>query len=307
ATVEPLAAEGVRRGGRGQPSAGDHERASPAHAAPRRPDTGASLRVVGSANLGQTVDMPELPDVEAFRRTFVRHAAGRTVRDVEADPTVVRNADVGTLRRALSGCTFADPTRHGKWLLCWTEGPVLLLHFGMTGHLVPSVEGPERHRWDRLVLAFNDGTELRYRNMRKLGGIWIAHDPGDAETIVGGLGPDALAIGRTGFLERLERRRGGVKAALMDQTFVAGVGNLIADETLWQARLHPKRRVGTLTDEERRMLYSRMHAVLKESVDRYDYIPRKRSWLSHVRGLTGARCPRCGAPLERAVAAGRTT
>jgi formamidopyrimidine-DNA glycosylase len=251
--------------------------------------------------------MPELPDVEGYRRTFLRHAAGRTVAGLHADPTILRGADERTLRRALVRRTFDEPTRHGKWLLCWTDGPVLLLHFGMTGFLVPSIEEPARHRWDRLVLLFTDGTELRYRNMRKLGGVWLAHHADEAWTVMGQLGPDALAISRPEFLRRLERRRDGIKATLMDQSFVAGVGNLIADETLWQAGLHPRRRVETLGDEERRRLHSKMHAVLKEAVDRYDYIPRKRSWLSHVRGLPGAVCPRCGTPLERTVAAGRTT
>jgi len=251
--------------------------------------------------------MPELPDVENYRRTFLRRASGRTVHSVDADPTILRNASVEGLRAALEGRTFAGPSRHGKWLLCWTDGPALMLHFGMTGYLVSSEEEPERHRWDRMVIGFTDGTELRYRNMRKLGGVWLAHDADEALAVAGALGPDALAIGRAEFLQRLSRRRGGVKAILMDQSFVAGVGNLIADEVLWQARIHPRRGVETLVDEERKRLHFTMHAVLKESVDRYDHIPRKRSWLTHVRGLPGARCPRCGTGLERTVSAGRTT
>ena len=93
----------------------------------------------------------------------------------------------------------------------------------------------------------------------------------------------------------------------MAQSVVAGVGNLIADEVLWQARLHPRRSIDSLDDAERIALFRRMHSVLKEAVDRYDYIPRKRSWLSHVRGRPDARCPRCETPLERITAAGRTT
>ncbi|MFN2590685.1 MAG: Fpg/Nei family DNA glycosylase [Actinomycetota bacterium] len=251
--------------------------------------------------------MPELPDVEAYRRFFHRHAAGKTVRSIGADPTILRNVTVRTLRSALRGRRFEDPDRHGKWLICWTDGPALLLHFGMTGDLVWSGDEPDRHRHDRLWIELDEGGELRYRNMRKLGGVWLAHDQEEANRITGALGPDALTVDRRTFLDLLRRRRGGVKAALMDQTLVAGVGNLIADETLWQARLHPKRPVESLTDEERVRLFSSMHRVLKESVERFDYVPRKRSWLSHVRGRPDARCPRCGAPLARTVAAGRTT
>jgi formamidopyrimidine-DNA glycosylase len=279
----------------------------------RRPPITAPLAAHHRASSRECTDVrhtgpvPELPDVESYRRTFLRRATGRTVRSVDADPTTLRNTSARTVSAALLGRTFDEPTRHGKWLLCWTDGPALLLHFGMTGFLVSSDDEAERHRWDRLVLGFTDRTELRYRNMRKLGGVWLAHDADEATVVTGSLGPDALSIGRREFLERLARRRGGVKTTLMDQAFVAGVGNLIADETLWQARLHPRRSVETLDDAERRRLHSTMHAVLKESVDRYDFVPRKRSWLNHVRGVPGAMCPRCGTPLERTIAAGRTT
>ncbi len=251
--------------------------------------------------------MPELPDVEAYRRFFLRHAAGKTVRAVEADPTIVRNAAPRTLSRALTGRRLAEPERLGKWLICWTDGPALLLHFGMTGDLVWSEDEPERHRHDRLFLSFQDGTEIRYRNMRKLGGVWLAHDAPEVRRVLGPLGPDALELSRAAFLELLGRRRGGVKAALMDQSLLAGVGNLIADETLWQARINPRRRVESLTGDERSRLQAALRKVLRESVEASDHIPRKRSWLLHVRGQPGARCPRCRTPLARTVAAGRTT
>jgi formamidopyrimidine-DNA glycosylase len=251
--------------------------------------------------------VPELPDVEAYRRFFLRHAARRTIRRVVVtDPAILRNASPPGLDRALRGRRFAEPERHGKWLLCWTDGPALLLHFGMTGEFTWSGQEPERHRHDRVIVELDRG-EIRYRNMRKLGGAWLAHDRVEAAAVMGDLGPDALAVSRKEFLERLSRRRGGLKALLMNQRLVAGVGNLIADEVLWQARLHPRRRVEDLSDEERVELFRKMHSVLKESVERFDYVPRKRGWLNHVRGLPGAVCPRCGTPLARITAGGRTT
>jgi formamidopyrimidine-DNA glycosylase len=252
--------------------------------------------------------VPELPDVEAYRRFFQERAAGRTVRRVVVpDPTIVRNATPAALDRALRGHRFSDPERHGKWLLAWTDaGPALLMHFGMTGDLIWSGEEPDRHRHDRVILELDRG-ELRYRNMRKLGGAWLAHDREEARTVTGDLGPDALMVSRREFLDRLALRRGGVKALLMDQRFVAGVGNLVADEVLWQARLHPRRTVESLYDDERMRLHRTMHAVLKEMVARFDYVPRKRGWLNHVRSNPGAACPRCGTPLSRATVAGRTT
>src|SRR5439155_4315854 len=116
---------------------------------------------------------------------------------------IVRNATPQALDAALRGHTFHEPTRHGKWLVAWTYGPALLLHFGMTGDLVWSGDEPDRHRHDRLALAFAEGGELRYRNMRKLGGVWLAHDQGELDGLIGSLGPDALAVGAGEFAERL--------------------------------------------------------------------------------------------------------
>ncbi len=251
--------------------------------------------------------MPELPDVEHYRRFFAQHATGKTVARVGyADPTIVRNTTPRSLAAALRARRFDEPNRHGKWLIAWTDGPALLLHFGMTGELVWSGDEPQRHRHDRLILEFVEGGELRYRNMRKLGGVWLAHDRVDVDSILGPLGPDALGLTTRRALGLLSGRRGGVKAALMDQTLLAGVGNILADEILWQARMHPRRTLDSLSQGERSALVSSLRRVVRQSIE-YDYIPRRRSWLSHVRGQRDAACPRCGTPLARAVVAGRTT
>ncbi len=251
--------------------------------------------------------MPELPEVEVYRRFFDEHATGRAVRSVDVpDPAIVRNASPEDLRQALAGRTFEEPRRRGKWLLCPVGGPVLLFHFGMTGDLVWSGDEPERHRHDRLVIVLEDG-ELRYRNLRRLGGVWLARDHGELQASLADLGPDALEVDRAEFLVRLSRRRGGVKAALMDQSFVAGVGNLLADEILWQARLHPRRRIEDLDAAGRSLLHRTMHRVLRTAVERFDYLETRTRWLNHVRGLPGARCPRCRTPLARETVAGRTT
>jgi formamidopyrimidine-DNA glycosylase len=251
--------------------------------------------------------VPELPEVEAYRRFFRLHGAGRAVRGVDVpDPEIVRNASSDDLGLALAGRRFEEPRRHGKWLLCPASGPVLLVHFGMTGDLVWSGDEPLRHPHDRLVIVLEDG-ELRYRNMRRLGGVWLARDEEALRVLLGDLGPDALDIGRAEFLARLSRRRGGVKAALMDQSFVAGIGNLLADEILWQARLHPRRRIEDIGADGRALLFRTMHRVLRIAVEEFDYLETRGRWLNHVRGEPGARCPRCRTPLAQGTVAGRTT
>jgi formamidopyrimidine-DNA glycosylase len=137
--------------------------------------------------------LPELPDVEGFRRTFARHAAGKRVRGIHSvDASMLRTTSPQGLGRALKGRRFRRPRRRGKLLICGTDGPTLLLHFGMTG----SLEWSDRpHPHDRLVLAV-EGGELRYRNMRRFGGIWLAHDEQELGRIVGRLGPDWLDVSR---------------------------------------------------------------------------------------------------------------
>lgn len=249
--------------------------------------------------------MPELPDVEHARGILSRSATGRRIeRVVTTDPGILRNTDAENLDRALGGHRFEEPERHGKWLLAWTTGPALLIHFGMTGLLVPA-DGPDgRHRHDRVIIELDRG-ELRYRNMRKLGGVWLAHDRAEAGTILGPLGPDALSLDRRGFRSLLERRRGQVKAALMDQRLLAGIGNLLADEALWRAGVHPARRIEDLGPEERDRLFVATRSVVRTSVERFDRLPS--GWLIHVRGRPDAVCPRCGTPLGRTVVGGRTT
>ncbi len=251
--------------------------------------------------------MPELADVEHFKRFFSQHGAGKRVTGVWVDPTILRNGTAEALESSLQDRRLDEPERLGKWLICPTDGPIVLLHFGMTGDLIWSEQEPARHRHDRLIVEFAEGGELRYRNMRKLGGVWLVHDQDEQAGLLRALGPDALSVSRDEILTRLGRRRGGLKAALMGQTFLAGIGNILADEILWQARLHPRVQIEDMSEPERRSLHTTMRRVLRQAVEGYDYVPRRRSWLSHVRGMPDAACPRCRTRLERTLAGGRTT
>jgi formamidopyrimidine-DNA glycosylase len=250
--------------------------------------------------------VPELPDVEGFRRTFVKRAKGKRVRAVRGiDASMLRNSSPQGLARALKGRRFDDPERQGKLLICPADGVALLLHFGMTGTFVWCTNGPRPHQHDRMTLVFDDG-ELRYRNMRKFGGIWLAHDRRELQQLQGRLGPDWQAVSRKQFDALLERRNASIKAVLLNQAVAAGLGNLTTDEALWQAHIDPRRRASSLDRSERRVLYQKIQKVLRDSVP-YGLVPAKRTWLTGARGQHDASCPRCGARLERRTVAGRTT
>ncbi|MGP3978196.1 Fpg/Nei family DNA glycosylase [Streptomyces sp. 8N114] len=251
--------------------------------------------------------MPELPDVEGFRRVLADCAQGRTIQRVEVrDAGVLHGVSARRLSSDLEGRKFTEPERHGKWLLAHTGGPTLLLHFGMTGRLVCAAADDEPHRHDRVLFTLGDERQLRYRDQRKLKGIWLADDP-EAARLLDDQGPDAQTVPRTDFDAALTGRRGRLKAALTDQSVLAGLGNLLADEILWQSRLHPSRPTGSLTDDERATLYRTMRRVLRTSVEA-ECVPPRDNWLTGHRDDPGrAPCPRCGTRLRSARVAGRTT
>lgn len=252
--------------------------------------------------------MPELADVEGYSRYLSRHAKGKRLTRVEApSPDMIRNTSPAGLGRALSGKRFEAPRRHGKWLIAGTDGTAsVLMHFGMTGHLEWSAAtGVDRHPHDRVVFVCEDG-ELRYNNMRKFGGIWLARHDDEITGVTGPLGPDALELNRESLEELLRERRGGIKSALMNQRLLAGIGNELADEILWRARVHPEKAIPALDHGRRRRLHDAMREVLTESV-RHGRIPSAPGWIEEVRGSDDARCPRCSARLRRSTVAGRTS
>lgn len=253
--------------------------------------------------------MPELPEVELYRRLAER-TIGRTITDVVAgDVWFLKGATTpAQLRSELTGRRFESTRRIGKLLLLDVAdgGPTLGLRFGMTGRLIvdglAGVDGliyssnRDEKAWDRFVLGFEDGGELRLRDPRRLGGVEL--DPAEER-----LGYDLLTLTPAQLRAALGTSTSPLKARLMDQARIAGVGNLIADEALWRAGLAPTRITRSLTPAELR----RLHRHLRTTVD--DLVARGGSHSGdfHPSRLRGGTCPRDGAPLERATVGGRTT
>jgi len=247
--------------------------------------------------------MPELADVEGFRRMFARHGQGQHVRRVEVrDRGVLRNVTPQALGRALHNRRFDEPRRHGKWLLTPADGPAVVWHFGMTGDLSWAPDSEGRHPLDRLLLVLDDG-ELRYRDQRKLRGVWLLRTGEELDTVTGALGPDAMRVSYDDFADRLRGTRRRVKAALLDQRVLAGLGNLLSDEILWRARVPPQGRTDELPERELKRMYDAMRGVLRYSA-RVGRVPGRDNWLT---GHRDPRCPRCGTALSRGTVAGRTT
>lgn len=254
--------------------------------------------------------MPELVEVENYRRLAER-VVGRTIAKVDApDEWYLKGgATPATLRRALRGRTVVGARRTGKLLvLDLDDGPPLGLRFGMSGRLlVDGVAGFDDYAfvslrdeptWDRFGLRFaspHDGC-LVVRDPRRLGGVELAPDEA-------GLGPDAATISLADLRRAVARSRAPLKARLMDQRRVAGVGNLAADELLWRASLDPSRPAGGLTEGELRRLHKHLLRTLADLDERGG--SHKGDLMDHRR--PGGACPRDGELLQRDTVGGRTT
>jgi formamidopyrimidine-DNA glycosylase len=193
----------------------------------------------------------------------------------------------------------------GVLLVPVDAGPVLMAHFGMTGSLLWAPDGGERHRHDRVVFVLPDG-ELRYRDMRKLQGLRLALDEDEVKQVLAGIGPDALTVSRAYLSQLLGGKRRQVKPALVDQSVLAGLGNLLADEILWRAGINPSRKCTDLNDDELARLHAKMRAVLRTSI-KDGRVPPRKSWLTGHRDDDPGSCPRCGAALAHGRSGGRGT
>jgi formamidopyrimidine-DNA glycosylase len=250
--------------------------------------------------------VPELPDVEGFRRELADALPGRRIKHVEVrDPGVLRNIAAAALGRRLNGHRFKYPRRHGKWLILPTDGPTLLVHSGMTGHPYYAADGAEEKGYERLVVSLDQG-ELRYADLRKLRGVWLASREDDIAHVTGPQGPDALGVSLRAFREALTGRRGRLKTTLMDQSVIAGLGNLLVDEICWRARIKPTHPVPDLTADDVKRLHAAMGGVLRTAV-RHGRVPGLPRWLTGVRDDPDPHCPRCGTALSHDRINGRTS
>ena len=269
--------------------------------------------------------MPELPEVETARSLIAEQALHRRIVDVDdSDSYVARPHPPGELASALNGRSLTAAHRRGKTM--WLEtsgtgdattgdpaapGPELGLHLGMSGRIVVTApdgtvtEGGDPNRyntrprnpaWNRFTLRFADGGSLVLLDPRRLGRVRLDPD-------IAALGPDATQVSRAQFRALITKGTIAVKARLLDQSKIAGIGNLLADEILWQAKVSPLARVNSLTPVQVNRLYRALKKVVDAAIA---------SGGAHTGDVIAARhpggtCPRDGAPMVHGIVGGRST
>src|SRR5947209_909053 len=239
--------------------------------------------------------MPELPEAERARQTL-ESALGRRIADVDdRDTYVCRPHPPGEIADALTGHTLATAHRRGKFMWLETDdGPALGLHLGMAGRIL--VDPDDTSRWDRFMLEFADGGRLVLRDKRRLGRAVLNPD-------FSHVGPDAAEVGREEFRRLIGAGRTAIKARLLDQHAISGIGNLLADEILWQARISPLRTTSELSTDDLDRLRREVRAAVRSAI---------RKGGAHTGRFNPARtregvCPRDDHALEHGRVGGRTT
>jgi formamidopyrimidine-DNA glycosylase len=267
--------------------------------------------------------LPELPEVETIRARLEPRLTGRTFeRVVIADPRLTRPEPPERVAAELEGEQVRSVSRRGKYLIVEFEsGRHLLIHLRMTGSVQhPASRGFEADPHRRAVVRLDDGSDVAYRDVRRFG-TWELLEPGDLDEYFAARRLGGEPLGREFTVGALEAvfagRRAPVKAALLDQRAAAGVGNIYADEALWQARIHPLRPAGSLTREELAALRKGVRQALEMGIARQGATLRDYSDPDGVRGRmqdkfrvygrVGQPCDRCGTPIEKIRAGGRGT
>ena len=267
--------------------------------------------------------MPELPEVETVVRNLnAAGLVGRAIRSARVHwPRIVEGATASEFTRALTGQRITAIGRRAKYIVIRLSGRHdLLVHLRMTGRLSFSPPGGRREKHQHVILRLDDGRELRYSAPRKFGRWYLVED---AETRLGKLGPEPLEAGfsRRVFERRLKAKRAMLKPLLLNQAFLAGLGNIYVDEALWEAKLHPRRLSSTLTLMERGLLYRAIRRVLRRGIaSQGTTLGRGTTNFRNVQGETGRNqhglrvfrrvgqaCPRCGAPIARLMVAQRSS
>ncbi|MBI4813961.1 MAG: Fpg/Nei family DNA glycosylase [Methanobacterium sp.] len=249
--------------------------------------------------------MPELPSVEIFKEYFDETSLQQPITDVSViSPEILMETTTTEMKESLEGHKFTESIRYGKYLFGKLDNDLfLIMHFGMTGYLHYYTKNSSKY--PRLLLKFSGGNFLAFDDARKFGKLGLTQDP-DEFIEKRRLGPDALEVNFEDFQEIFRDRKGMIKPLLLNQNILAGIGNLYADEMLYQSRIHPLTHADQLDDPEWEHLFKNMKKVLHKAIEHQDKIKSLPASYLLPHRYKGGKCPE-GGELEIIKVGGRTT
>jgi formamidopyrimidine-DNA glycosylase len=254
-----------------------------------------------------TFAMPELPEVETFKRYFDASSLHQRIGHVDVrDAYILKGISARELARGLKGHRFESSRRHGKHLFVRANSHLWLrLHFGMTGSLHYFKHEEQAPKYARVLFVFANNHRLAFEDQRKFGEIGLLKDV-DEFLRKRAVGADALDITLSEFRAIFRKRGGAVKTILLNQKLVAGIGNIYADEILFRTRVHPATQISSLSGKTVTKLFRATRYILKRAIEaNADVALMPKSWLLPHRGK-GGKCPGCGRELKCATIGGRT-
>ena len=252
--------------------------------------------------------LPELPEVEAFRKYFNHTSLHQKIRSVEIkSPGMVKETNPNVIQAKLKNKEFISTSRHGKYLFAKTGNDnYLVFHFGMTGDLKYFKSIEELPKYTRLLISFTNSYYLAFDDQRKFGTIRLISDP-EKFTEKKNLGPDPLTknFKETAFLKIFKKKTGTIKAALMNQKNIAGIGNIYSDEILFHSGIHPNTALKKLNEKKLKNIFSDMRKILKKVIAANAELKNIPSSFLLNHRKSGEKCPKCGGKIKRKKITGR--
>ncbi len=266
--------------------------------------------------------MPELPEVETIVRSLNNHVRNRVITGVTINfAKIIANHQPAPFRNKVTGKKIIDISRRGKYIVFHlSENWFLILHLRMTGKVIIAQDDQQETKHDHLVLTLDNDTRLFYNDTRKFGRFYLTQNP---EEKLGRLGPEPLSenFRSINFYEKLQATQRRIKAVLLDQSIVAGLGNIYTDEALFEAGIHPEQPASTISRQKQKKLFFAIQNVLRKGIQnkgtslgdgQTNYVSSDSASGSNQHSLqvfarTGRPCPKCRRPVKKIVVAQRGT
>jgi len=248
--------------------------------------------------------MPELPEVETFKRYLDRTSLKQVIKDVRVIDNRILDTEEKKLSKFLKAKRFESSIRHGKYLLVYINPQYLVMHFGMSGDLEYYDDKEEPPKFSKVIFQFNNGFNLAYISIRMFGKVSVFNS---IEEFIENkkLGLDAYKMALEEFQVAVQRRKAMAKNALLNQSFIAGVGNIYSDEILFRTKIHPKTKINTLSEGKVKELYTNIKDVLEYGIKKKgDLSTYPKEFLIPHRKKEG-KCPTCNNDITRFEISGR--